>query len=110
MKTVSQMRIKETIRLDACQPEDNIQIGYSVNSSWKKIGGIILVKIKPLANGKVQIKYKDRYIRNAKVQKADLDGSIMVERQRDATRTDVLNKGGDVTVVTQDAIEILPPL
>ena len=88
MKRIQNAEIVEKVKLLACSPGDHISIPYSACGSWKSIGSIILVKIKPLPSGKIQIKYRNRYQRNATVQKIDIPYDILVERKRSATAGD----------------------
>lgn len=89
--------ITETLRLDQCRPGDSIRVPHSPNRSWKDIGAVRLKRIKPLAKaGLVQIKYQSQWGRDPKVQKADVDGSIMVTRERLATTADGPDAGTPV--------------
>ena len=86
--TAAPMRIvEETLRLDACAPEDVIDVSYSIHGSWRSIGRVVLKRIKPLAKGRVQIKYHDTPA-GSKVQKIDLDAGLMVKRRRKPVEAD----------------------
>lgn len=81
--------IKERLRLDACTAEMDIDVPYSANTSWKSVGSVRLLKIKPLAKAAmVQVKVRSRYGKDARVQKFDIPGATMVEHEREATEAD----------------------
>lgn len=105
--------IKETLRLDQCEPGDAIRVPYSPNASWKSIGCVTLVKIKPLAKaGMVQVKFTPRFTRKPTVQKADIPSSIMVERERVTVDADGSGAGQPAPqVIEHDGIryQILDP-
>lgn len=80
--------VRERLRLDACRQGDEITIPHSPTGSWKKIGRVVVDRIKALPRGLVQIKYRDAERPGAVVQKVDLDGGIVVDRIRPATEED----------------------
>lgn len=60
---------------------NTVRIPYSSNTSWKSVGAVEIVKIKPIAKGMVQIKYLPMYTRNATIQKVDMPGDVKVTRE-----------------------------
>lgn len=99
MKTVPNEVTVERVRIDECFQGDNVRIPHSGNKSWKDIGHIVLVSIKPIPKGKVQLKYRSKFFSN-KVQKVDLDCSFMVERSREILP---ITKPVDEIVTIEDA-------
>jgi uncharacterized protein YfcZ (UPF0381/DUF406 family) len=83
MKRVRDKMVKETIRLDQCQERDRIRISHGMRGATEWFGGnFVLVKIKPMPNGLVQIKYRSQFGKNPTVQKMNLGGESIVERTR----------------------------
>lgn len=78
--------ITESIPLVECKEGDHLSIHFSKNGSWKHIGKCELLKIKPIKNNQLQIKYRSLFLIRGKVQntvqKIDLPGGIIVQRTR----------------------------
>ena len=78
--------ITERLTLASCAKNETVRIPHSETATRKSIGTVVLAGIKPLAKDRVQIKY--RSVHGGTVQKADVDGSLIVERIRDAVEAD----------------------
>ena len=73
------------VRIADCQAEDMVQVDYRPNGSWSSVGIICLKKIKPIAKGRVQIKYKQRY-GGTTIRKIDLPADTLVTPYVEKTR------------------------
>lgn len=88
MKIVKDRIVVEKIPLRECEAGDTIYFPYGTFVT----GGIIIVKIKTIPKGKVQIKYRSgfKWQRNIKlnldnvIQKVNLPAGTIVERKRKA--------------------------
>lgn len=90
MKIVEDRIVVERVPLRQCDVGDKVSFPHNRSLS----GEIIIVKIKAIPKGKIQIKYRSAYVwRNRLklklenvIQKADLPDNTVVERKRKADR------------------------
>lgn len=78
--------VTERVRLDACAREDDITVRTGPGSIW--LGQVAIVNLKPIAGGRLQMKYRKRFQPGATVRKIDLDAGVIVEREREAVEAD----------------------
>lgn len=105
---------RESLRLDACAEGDIVHIAHSPNGSWKTLGRVRILKIKPLAkHGRVQIKFRTDNDA-ATVRKIELDGGLQVQRidlakevarAKHAGVTYVAPQGGDPKEILAEALD-----
>ena len=84
--------VVESLRIDRCDRDDDVVIPCGPKGSPRAYGRVLLAKVKPIAGGMVQIKFRTTSL-GSTVRKADLPADLVVERTRRATGADAPDAG-----------------